>query len=113
MDDTNEGEAIPDAGDHRPPDPQLGGLPLCPRQMKKEHLPGHVVEPPPPGSGCVVISGTYSANTGLEVPIEMHCHPNGLIRRLWEEELARRNEATLKIAEVREIECCPQKKLTD
>ena len=81
--------------------------------MKKEHLPGHVVQPPPPEAGYKMVTGTYTASTGLKIPVEMHCHPDGLIRRLWEEEMARRNAFTLKIAVIKEIECSPSKKLTD
>ena len=58
--------------------------------MKKEHLPGHVVQPPPPEAGCNVARFDYVASTGLSIPVEIHCHPGGLIERLWREEQERR-----------------------
>ena len=67
-----------------------------------------------------MIHGSYTASTGLVIPIEMHCHPSGLIRRLFEEEMKRRNQIAIKQAVVNELleinkekECSPQKKLTD
>jgi hypothetical protein len=81
--------------------------------MKKEHLPGHVVTPPPPESGCKVIHGTYTASTGLEIPVEIHAHPGGLIERLWREEQARRNQITLKIAKVDKLPDSPRAVLFD
>ena len=58
--------------------------------MKVRHLPGHIVEPPDPSPDIKVLKGSYTASTGLEIPVEIHMHKDGIIWRLWQEEQARR-----------------------
>ena len=63
--------------------------------MKREHLPGHVVKPPEPSPDVVVINTTYTATTGLEIPVHIHMHKDGLIWKLFQEELKQREGKVL------------------
>ena len=47
---------------------------------KVTHLPGHVVEPPEPSPDITVIHGSYTASTGLEIPVEIHATRTGSSR---------------------------------
>lgn len=69
------------------------------RGYSVEELPGVIVDAGAIAEGEMVIEGTYTASTGMKIPVKLITSKEGLIYRLWKEEQERRNPRQLTVEE--------------